>query len=67
MDVTATDNPIIDDHAAEDWGDEAEVGAQESEEVCGAVDEEPGDDGPDEEVTEDLTPDYGEVIARQKD
>lgn len=65
MDVPAACEPVVDDHDGYDRRDEAQIRAEEGEEILGAVDQEPGDDGPDKYMAEDHAADDGEVLGEK--
>lgn len=65
MDVPAACEPVVDDHDGYDRRDEAQIRAEEGKEILGAVDQEPGDDGPDKDMAEDHAADDGEVLGEK--
>lgn len=65
MDVTTACEPVVDDHDGYYRRDEGQIRAEEGKEVLGAVDQEPGDDGPDKDMAEDHAADNGEVLGEE--
>jgi len=65
VDVTTTCEPVVHDHDCYDGRDKAQVRAEESKEVLGAVDQEPGDDGPDKDMAEDHAANNGKVFGEE--
>jgi len=65
MDVTPACEPVVHDHDCHYRRDKAEVRTEECKEVLSAVHQEPRNDGPDEDVTEDHATDNGEVFREE--
>lgn len=65
MHIPFSRNEIIHEHNCYNGRNEAEIGAQKSEKILGGIDEEPGDDGPAEEVAENHSARDGEVLREE--
>jgi hypothetical protein len=65
VDVASPREPVVHDHDCHYRRDEAQIRAEEGKEVLGAVHQEPWDDRPYEDVTEDHAADNGEVLWKQ--
>jgi len=65
MDVTTAREPVVHDHNCHNRRDEAQVRAEEGEEVLGAVYQEPWDNGPAQEMAQNHAADDGEVFGEE--
>jgi len=65
MDVPTAREPVVHNHDCHDRRDEAQIRAEEGEEVLGTVHKEPWDDGPHEDMAEDHAADNGEVLGEE--